>query len=240
MRNSAVRVAAAIRPARANDFSEGGQGLQTTSGALQLALDVERGQIKGEAKERLVKEALASPKEAVRDLFERFAPPGMLAGRLGSVVDAAKLLALAGDANRGRQVFFGAGGVAAEAGGLCSQCHRIGNDGQTFGPDLSHIGTKYDKRLLLENVLEPSKVVDPKFMTYVCRTKKGQDYSGILVEQTAERVVLRDAQKHDAAIPAGDVQRLVPQPVSAMPEGLLGSLTPQQAADLLEFLAAQK
>jgi putative heme-binding domain-containing protein len=220
--------------------SEAGPSLQTTSGALQLALDVERGQVKGEAKERLVKEALASPKEAVRDLFERFAPPGSLAGRLGPVVDAAKLLAMAGDVGRGRQVFYGAGGVAAEAGGLCSQCHRIGNDGQTFGPDLSHVGTKYDKRLLLENILEPSKTIDPKFMTYVCRTKKGQDYSGILVEQTAERVVLRDAQKHDAAIPADDVARLVPQPVSAMPEGLLGSLTPQQAADLLEFLAAQK
>jgi uncharacterized repeat protein (TIGR03806 family) len=221
-------------------MSEGGANLRTTSGALQLALDVERGQIGGEAKERLVKEALASPKEAVRDLFERFAPPGTLAGRLGPVVDAAKLLAMGGDAGRGRQVFYGAGGVAAEAGGLCSQCHRIGNDGQTFGPDLSHIGTKYNKQLLLENILEPSKTVDPKFMTYVCRTKKGQDYSGILLEQTAERVVLRDAQKHDAAIPAGDVARLVPQPVSAMPEGLLGSLTPQQAADLLEFLAAQK
>ena len=73
-----------------------------------------------------------------------------------------------------------------------------------------------------------------------CRTKKGEDYSGLLVEKTAERVVLRDAQKHDAAIPAADVQRLVPQALSSMPESLLTGLTPQQAADLIEFLAAQK
>jgi putative heme-binding domain-containing protein len=214
--------------------------LQSTRGALELAMKVERGELGGAEKERVVKEAVASPREAVRDLFERFAPPGTIAQRLGPVVDAAKLLALKGDAARGRQVFYGANGVAAEAGGLCSQCHRVGNDGESFGPELTHIGTKYDRRLLLENILEPSKTIDPQFVTYVCRTTKGQDYSGILVEKTPQRVVLRDAQKHEAAIPAGEVQRLVPQTLSAMPESLLSGLTPQQAADLLEFLAAQK
>jgi putative heme-binding domain-containing protein len=134
----------------------------------------------------------------------------------------------------------GAGGVAAEAGGICSQCHRVGSDGEAFGPDLSKVGAKYAKAQLLENILQPSKTIEPQFVNYVCRTSRGQDYSGILVEKTPQRIVLRDAQKHDAAVPAGDVQRLVPQQVSIMPEGLLGGLTPQQAADLLEFLAAQK
>jgi putative heme-binding domain-containing protein len=214
--------------------------IQTTSGALALALKLERGDISAAAKQRLVSEAVASPREAVRDLFERFAPPGTIAARLGPNVDADKLLAMKGDSARGRGVFYGAGGVAAEAGGLCSQCHRVGNDGETLGPDLSHIGTKYTRPQLLENVLQPSKTIDPQYVNYVCRTKKGQDYSGILVEKTAQRVVLRDAQKHEAVVPAADVQRLVPQTVSIMPEGLLGGLTPQQAADLLEFLAAQK
>jgi putative heme-binding domain-containing protein len=214
--------------------------LQNTSGALALALKLERGELAGEVKKRLVSEAVASPREAVRDLFERFAPPGTIAVRLGSVIDADKLRALQGDAARGRQVFYGAGGVAAEAGGLCSQCHRVGNDGETLGPDLSHVGTKYTRPQLLENVLQPSKTIEPQYVNYVCRTNKGQDYSGILVEKTEKRIVLRDAQKHEAAIPAADVQRLVPQQVSIMPEGLLGGLTPQQAADLLEFLASQK
>jgi putative heme-binding domain-containing protein len=205
-----------------------------------MALKVERGEIAGDVKKRLVSEAVASQKEAVRDLFERFAPPGTVAARLGPVVDADKLLALKGDATRGRDVFYGAGGVAAEAGGLCSQCHRVGNDGEALGPDLSKIGTKYTKPQLLESILQPSKTIDPQYVNYVCRTNKGQDYSGILVEKTEKRVLLRDAQRHEVAIPTGDVQRLVPQQVSIMPEGLLAGLTPQQAADLLEFLAAQK
>jgi putative heme-binding domain-containing protein len=214
--------------------------LQNTSGALALALKLERGDADAGAKQRIVSEAIVSPREAVRDLFERFAPPGTITARLGPVIDADKLLALKGDAARGRQVFYGAGGVAAEAGGLCSQCHRVGSDGEAFGPDLSKVGAKYAKAQLLENILQPSKTIEPQFVNYVCRTSRGQDYSGILVEKTPQRIVLRDARKHDAAVPAGDVQRLVPQQVSIMPEGLLGGLTPQQAADLLEFLAAQK
>jgi hypothetical protein len=36
------------------------------------------------------------------------------------------------------------------------------------------------------------------------------------------------------------VDRVVVQAISAMPEGLLADLEPQQAADLLEYLAGKK
>ena len=235
-----IRQMPAAAPATAGAAPPAPPALESTSGALALALKLERGELDAEARGRTVRDAVASPREPIRDLFERFAPRDQLADRLGPTVDAAKLLALSGDAGRGRDVFFGAGGVAAEAAGLCSQCHRVGEDGQSFGPDLTTIGAKYDRRALLEHIIEPSKHVDPQFATYVCRTTRGQDYSGVLVEKTADRIVLRDAQKHDVAVPAAEVQRLVPQKMSAMPEGLLSGLTPQQAADLLAFLAAQK
>ena len=41
-------------------------------------------------------------------------------------------------------------------------------------------------------------------------------------------------------IPAGKVERLVPQKASLMPEQLLRDLTAEQAADLVEFLASLK
>jgi uncharacterized repeat protein (TIGR03806 family) len=206
--------------------------LQSTSGALALALKVERGELGAESRKRIVTEAIASSNEAIRDLFERFAAPGQVVARLGANVDATKMLATPGDAARGRQVFFG--------GAQCSTCHRVGDQGESLGPDLSHVSTKYDKRLLLENILEPSKQIDPQFTTYVLRTKKGQDYSGILVKKTAEGVILRDAQKKDVTVAEADIQRFQPHPMSMMPEGLMAGLTQQQAADLLEFLASQK
>jgi putative heme-binding domain-containing protein len=151
-----------------------------------------------------------------------------------------KLLAIKGEAARGRQVFFGAGASGSGTGALCAQCHRVGEEGETFGPDLTHVGTKLDRRKLLESMLEPSKTIEPQYLTYVVRTKKGEDHSGLIVEKTAKAVILRDAQRKDVRIPEADIKRFVPHPLSMMPDGLLAGLTPQQAADLLEFLASRK
>ena len=63
-------------------------------------------------------------------------------------------------------------------------------------------------------------------------------HTGLLVEKTAEAITLRTAQNKDVRIPAGDVEQLVPQRQSLMPELLLRDLTAQQAADLLEFLGS--
>jgi putative heme-binding domain-containing protein len=154
-----------------------------------------------------------------------------------------------GDAGRGKEVFFGPGGppaagaataTAGTGGGLCRQCHKLDGQGEEFGPDLSHIATKYDRAAMLDNILNPSKTIDPKYVTYLVKTGKGEDFTGLLVEKTAAEVVLRDAQRQVIRIPAAEVTKVSPQTISSMPEGLLGSLTAQQAADLLEYLATRK
>jgi len=117
----------------------------------------------------------------------------------------------------------------------------VGNEGTDFGPDLSHVGTKYDRAKLLENILEPSKTIEPNFVTYVCRTTRGEDLVGVLVRTAATEMVLKDAQtKKEIHIPLEQVKKFAPQTTSAMPDGLLSALTAQQAADLLEFLQKQK
>jgi putative heme-binding domain-containing protein len=124
---------------------------------------------------------------------------------------------------------------------LCAQCHQVGGKGESFGPDLSKIGAKYDRAQLLEQILAPSKVIDPQFVTHIARTAKGEDHAGLLVKRDDREVVLRDPQqKKDIRLPTPEVKRLVPQQTSAMPEGLLTGLTAQQAVDLLEFLHRQK
>lgn len=50
--------------------------------------------------------------------------------------------------------------------------------------------------------------------------------------------MLKDAQGKTIKVPSADIDRLVPQPRSLMPELLLRDLTTQQVADLLEFLAS--
>jgi putative heme-binding domain-containing protein len=223
--------------------------LGSTSGALLLQCALDRGQVAGPVREVVIAKGTASTQETVRDLFEPFLPPDKLVKRLGTNINPAQLLSMKGDAGRGRLVFFGndpaagapAVGSAATAGSaLCRQCHKLDGQGEDFGPDLSHVAMKYDRAALLDNILNPSKTIDPKYITYLVKTTKGDDYIGLLVEKTVAEVVIKDAQRQVIRVPAGDVAKMTPQAISSMPEGLLGSLTAQQAADLLEYLATRK
>jgi len=208
--------------------------LSSTSGALTLLCAVESDRLPPDARGRIISKAAASPAEPVRDLFERFLPPDQRIQRLGTSIDSARLLSLPGDPTRGRTVFF------QTAGGLCKQCHQIAGEGEPFGPDLTHIASRYDRSQLLESILQPSKTIAPEFATFVVQTNAGDTYTGLLLKRTPEYVLLKDVQKRETRLSADQISRLAPLPTSAMPDGLLSNLTPQQAADLLAFLSSLK
>ena len=75
-------------------------------------------------------------------------------------------------------------------------------------------------------------------MTYLAETDEGRLVTGLLVKRDADQIVLRDVQNKLIAIPADQVEQLVPQRKSLMPELLLRDMTAQQVADLLAYLGA--
>jgi putative heme-binding domain-containing protein len=212
-----------------------GRLLSSTGSALLLAEAVAEDHLPASVRAQVVSAAVARPEAQVRDLFERFVPDDQRVQRLGSVVKPEQILALKGDAGRGRELFFN------KAGGLqCVNCHRIGNTGSTLGPELSEIGKKSTKAQILESILEPSKSVEPKYVAYLAETTDGKVHTGLLAEKNEREVVLRTGEDKEVRIPAAKVATLVPQSKSLMPELLLRDLTAEQAADLLEFLASLK
>ncbi len=208
--------------------------LGTTRGALALVQVVARLAESAPVRREAVALAKDHPSIEVRDLFERFVPDSERAQRLGDTIKPDALLALPADRERGQRLFFDNGAVQ------CKNCHRINGRGETLGPDLSKIGGKYSKRALIQEILEPSKSIEPQYVTYLLETKAGQIHSGLLVEKTGTEVVLKDARNQTLRVPAADVEQLVPQPKSLMPELLLREMTAQQAADLLEYLSSLK
>ena len=116
------------------------------------------------------------------------------------------------------------------------QGRRRGRDRR---PDLTKIGAKYNKAALLDQILEPSRTIDPQFMTHLLETKDGRILSGPV--RGEERKDVWCSRTHRARRSRSRVRRssrLVPQSRSLMPELLLRDLTAQQVADLLEFLAS--
>ena len=142
------------------------------------------------------------------------------------------ILTLQGDFDRGRDLVF-------ESPMTCRACHRFGTGDEKMGPDLGTIGAKYDRRKLLDTILDPSREIDPKYSGYLVETAGGAIHNGILVERTAARIVLRDAEK-TVEIAAKDVKRMAAMEKSIMPDSLLKDFTPQDVADLLEFLSRLK
>jgi uncharacterized repeat protein (TIGR03806 family) len=208
--------------------------LTSTSSALRLAHALANESFPAAVRDAAIARAVRSETVEIRDLFERFLPEERRVKRLGNIVRPEQILALAGDAERGRKLFFDAPGVQ------CKTCHRIGGKGTEVGPDLDQIGKKYDPAQILDNILYPSKQIDEKYLTYLVETKQGQVFTGLLMSKDAGKVVLKDATNKRIEVPAGDIEVMAAQQKSLMPELLLRDLTAEQVADLTAFLSSLK
>jgi uncharacterized repeat protein (TIGR03806 family) len=208
--------------------------LATTRGALTLMRAIDRGAVTPGTRGEAVAQAASHPAAEVRDLFERYVPEAQRVARLGDSIDPKAILERGGDILRGRDVFMNS------AAAQCKSCHRLEGVGESLGPDLAHVGSRYPRSELLRQIIEPSQTIDPKFATYLVETKTGQVHSGLLAERTDTEVVLKDLQNRATRIPAGQVEQMTRSDRSMMPDLLLRDLTAQQAADLLDFLVSLK
>ena len=208
--------------------------LSSPSGALRLLRSIDHLDLPEMIASCAVEAAVKHGDVSIRDLFERFLPAEQRVKRLGSVVQPEQILSLPGDAVRGRTVFFETAGVS------CRNCHRIQKDGKEIGPELTTIGRKLTRFQLLESILQPSKLIEPKYVTHLAETKDGQILTGILLEKDVEHVVLKDAQDKVSRLPISSIEQLVPQQQSLMPDLLVRDLTAQQVADLLAYLSSLK
>lgn len=211
-----------------------GELLQTPPRATLLARAVHQRRFSESTLAQVLELAANHADPATRDLFENFRPESARARRLGETVRAADLLRLPGDAGRGRRLFHEAAGVA------CRNCHRVGDEGRELGPELTRIGARQGKAKLLENILEPSKSIEPQYVTWVVETKAGRVHSGLLVEKSATHITVRDIEHKEHRIPLEETESVTAQQKSLMPELQLKDLTAEQVADLLAYLESLK
>lgn len=208
--------------------------LKTTSGSLRLAASLEDDYVDEKLRKRILDLATKSRADEVRGLFERFLPEDQRPKRLGSSVNPQSILTLRGDASRGADLFANAKGLQ------CRNCHAMKGQGGGLGPDLTHIAKTRSREELLDAILNPSKKIEPKFQTWLLETTGGRLHSGLLVGRTEEKLTLKTEPKKSVTIPSSEIEILIQQQKSLMPELQFKDLTAQQLADLLQFLAMAK
>jgi putative membrane-bound dehydrogenase-like protein len=150
--------------------------------------------------------------------------------------DVALLVRRKGDAARGKQLM--AASIKSDL--QCLKCHTIHGVGGQVGPDLSVIGQKASRENLLESILLPSKAIADQYLTWVIETKKGVQVSGLLIEDTADHVTLRDANAKDFKIDKKDIESRTKSPNSLMPSDLLAYMTEDDVVDIVEYLLGLK
>jgi len=134
-----------------------------------------------------------------------------------------------GDPAKGEAIFR-----RAELG--CVTCHAIGGVGGKVGPDLTSIGASAPVDYLIESVLYPNRKIKEGYHSVVVETKDNEELTGILVRETDQQLVLRDASNREVEAPKKNIQK---QTVggSLMPSGLLANLSQAEQYHLYRFLA---
>jgi putative membrane-bound dehydrogenase-like protein len=146
----------------------------------------------------------------------------LIAQRLG----AAGAASAKADATRGAELFQR----------HCAACHRFKDSGGNLGPSLDGIGSRSLPRLV-EDILDPSRNVDPAFRLTTVTLHNGETRSGLNLRESADRIQLTDpANGQDATLPRGEIAAIAASPVSPMPAAFDSVLSESEFFDLLEFL----
>ena len=133
-----------------------------------------------------------------------------------------------GDVNQGRDVFFNHG--AAQ----CLRCHKVNGFGADVGPDLTLMGKMYDRRYLLEAIVDPGAAVAPGYGITSVTTNDGKTHSGTYMGENKVVVKVKTGDGKVLTLKRKDIKTMMP-PVSPMPPMHM-LLQPKELRDVVAYL----
>jgi len=143
----------------------------------------------------------------------------------GTAHDAHDAPQLRGDPVSGRKVYERSG---------CAGCHRIGNEGSVFGPDLTRIGAGRSAAYIRESIVNPSADIPEDYAGVTVITRDGKRITGVRINEDTFTVQLRDASQNFQMFQKDEVQQVIPETKSLMPP--YSSLSQEGLQNLLAYL----
>jgi putative heme-binding domain-containing protein len=166
-----------------------------------------------------------NPDQSVRVLAsDYFKKPGGT-----TTLSIPKIAKMPGEVVKGRAVFQS----------KCTSCHRVGKDGADIGPELTVIGKKFEKRGLLDAIVNPSAGMAFGYESWLITKKDGTTAAGFL-QADGETLVLKDIAGQQYNIKASEVATRKQFSTSIMPEPTALGLNEKDLANLSEYLLTLK
>jgi putative membrane-bound dehydrogenase-like protein len=141
-----------------------------------------------------------------------------------SLPPVAEILKLQGDAARGQ---------AAIA--VCYTCHRVGQQGIDFGPDLTAFGKTQTREVIVTAIANPSAEISHGYEGKRLLTKDGLTIDGMVVSND-DPVMIKSAGGQSQVVPRQRVKSITPLPRSLMLAPEMLGLTPQTIMDIVAWL----
>jgi putative membrane-bound dehydrogenase-like protein len=129
-----------------------------------------------------------------------------------------------GDPSRGKKLFESR---------TCAQCH---NGRTALGPDLSGATRRFSRDDLFTAILQPNRDVSPRYQTTMIETKGGKVYTGMIVYEAVDGIILRNATNQTFRFTPAEIEERRTLKTSLMPAGLMKDLKPTDFADLYAYL----
>lgn len=125
----------------------------------------------------------------------------------------------------------------------CIVCHSFQGEGGLGGPDLTSAGRRYNARDLLDNILNPDKVINEQYGLMIYSMKNGTTITGRTVNLAGDTVMVatnpNDPGGSEVRFRTSELESVTPSKTSHMPAGLLDTLTREDVLDLLAYLTGR-
>jgi putative heme-binding domain-containing protein len=122
----------------------------------------------------------------------------------------------------------------------CATCHRFGSSGKDFGPDLTTLTSRFQKKDVLEAILWPSRSISDQYQSWIVETKDGDTLNGLLVSEDDRKLVLKTGdQPRPVEVLKANIKAKRLSKVSIMPENVLDGYSIQQISDLMAYVMSK-
>jgi putative heme-binding domain-containing protein len=134
-------------------------------------------------------------------------------------------LSLIGNVDRGAVVFKD----------NCQNCHNLDTDQVPVGPDLRSL-TDRSSAALLTAILDPSRSIEPRYLSYNIELRTGEILDGVVVREDSNSITVANADGTRRAVLRDAIDAIERSNVSIMPVGFETKMKPRDVADVIAFV----